>query len=333
MTEQLLTTHRNLYVGTHEVLFAKAPLTSLSDIVGSPSSNARGKSSPFWNRLTTAATDNQGWIGEISGLLQVCWSSLSVWKYWQKKENPNCQCQSPAQHLSGKEHVRRFSSANCETPVPHFVEEVSYGASRKACLVVYNSGNLWTEYRVTRPVNWATSRPTLQYANMDVTVDLISAKKIKVFVDASDTTLDLKRKIAEETGIQPKRQVLRFPNTGELLPEAACVFDTLKSKGCRKVTVEYSRVKKSKDFFLDTVTCTGRVFRLVLPKGKLSTVKYVKGEISRLIKVPEEHIFLRVVNTAQYLSIPLGEEYKTLEECAVPEGAVLYVQIHPYLQL
>ena len=58
MTEQLLTTHRNLYVGTHEVLFAKAPLTSLSDIVGSPSSNARGKSSPvMWVYLPLG-----GWL-------------------------------------------------------------------------------------------------------------------------------------------------------------------------------------------------------------------------------------------------------------------------------
>lgn len=165
---------------------------------------------------------------------------------------------------------------------------------------------------------------------MDIFLNLFNADKLLIHVDAEDTIDNLKRKIAERTGLPCSEQVLRLQN-GQTLAEtkiSCSVLSEIQRFNYRVLTLEYRHELHNTGFYLNAVTSTGRVVR-IFPQGS-STIQDVKWQVSQALDIPEDNFFLRIVDKASYINKPLVQAQATLEMCNLSRGSVLYVQIHPY---
>ena len=167
---------------------------------------------------------------------------------------------------------------------------------------------------------------------MQACVDILNAKRIPVNGTSLDTVETLKEKISKETGLSPCLQTLHVLQNGttvEWKDDSSIYFGDL----IKKKAVIYLSDKKgslSSSYYINIVTETGRVLLVTPEGGKSATINDLKQQLSIILGLRADSLFLRIVELSNRINRPLGELFNTLEDYCVISGSVLYVQIHPW---
>ena len=167
---------------------------------------------------------------------------------------------------------------------------------------------------------------------MQACVDILDAKRIPVNGTLLDTVETLKKKISKETGLPPCLQTLHVLQNGttvEWKDDSSIYFGDLLKK---KVVIYLSHKKgySSCSYYINIVTETGRVLLVTPEGGKSATINDLKQQLSNILGLRADSLFLRIVELSNRINRPLGELFDTLEDYGVISGSVLYVQIHPW---
>jgi len=167
---------------------------------------------------------------------------------------------------------------------------------------------------------------------MQACVDILNAKRIPVNGTSLDTVETLKKKISKETGLSPCLQTLHVLQNGttvEWKDDSSIYFgDLIKKKAV--IYLSYKKGNSSSSYYINIVTETGRVFLVTPEGGKSITINDLKQQLSIMLGLRADSLFLRIVELSKRINRPLGELFNTLEDYGVNSGSVLYVQIHPW---
>lgn len=167
---------------------------------------------------------------------------------------------------------------------------------------------------------------------MQACVDLLNAKRIPVNGTSLDTVETLKEKISKETGLSPCLQALHVLQNGttvEWKDDSSIYFgDLIKKKAV--IHLSYKNGSSSSSYYINIVTETGRVLLVSPEGGKLTTINDLKQQLSIILDLRADSLFLRIVELSNRINRPLEELFNTLEDYDVISGSVLYVQIHPW---
>lgn len=166
---------------------------------------------------------------------------------------------------------------------------------------------------------------------MQVFVDLLNAKRIAVEVTPLDTVESLKEKISEATSLPVSAQILHISQNGSKVEvkngSRICLGDLIKPKTIVNLSCKqnYSTL-----FYIKVVTETGQVLSITPEGGNSARIFDVRKQLSAILGLPAESLFLRVVDLSCFVNKGLTILFNTLEEFCVNHGSVLYVQIHPW---
>ena len=163
---------------------------------------------------------------------------------------------------------------------------------------------------------------------MQACVDILNAKRIPVNGTSLDTVETLKEKISKETGLSPCLQTLHVLQNG-----ATVEWKDDSSISIKKIAVMHLSCKKgnsSSSYYINIVTETGRVLPVTPEGGKSVTINDLKQQLSTILCLRADSLFLRIVELSNRINRPLGELFNTLQDYGVISGSVLYVQIHPW---
>ena len=167
---------------------------------------------------------------------------------------------------------------------------------------------------------------------MQACVDILNAKRIPVNGTLLDTVETLKEKISKETGLSPCLQTLHVLQNGatvEWKDDSSIYFgDLLKKKAV--IYLSSKRANSSSSYYINIVTETGRVLLVTPEGGKSVSINDLKQQLSIILDLRADSLFLRIVELSNRINRPLGELFNTLEDYGVISGSVLYVQIHPW---
>ena len=164
---------------------------------------------------------------------------------------------------------------------------------------------------------------------MQVHVNLLNAKKISVEVKPLDTVETLKKAISQATGLPVAVQCLS-QNGVQIDRRSICLGDLIKSKSLINLQLAYKQQNSISSFYVNAVTGTGRVLTVNLEEGQSSSIRTLRKQLSTMLGIPEDSLFLRLVDSSCYVNKCLGTLFNSLEECGVNRGSVVYVQIHPW---
>ena len=167
---------------------------------------------------------------------------------------------------------------------------------------------------------------------MRACVDILNAKRIHVNGTSLDTVETLKKKISKETGLWPCLQTLHVLQNGttvEWKDDSSIYFgDLIKKKAV--IYLSYKKGNSSSSYYINIVTETGRVLLVTPEGGKSVTINDLKQQLSIILGLRADSLFLRIVELSNRINRPLGELFNTLEDYGLISGSVLYVQIHPW---
>lgn len=167
---------------------------------------------------------------------------------------------------------------------------------------------------------------------MHAFVDILNAKRILVNGTSLDTVETLKEKISKTTGLPPCFQTLHVLQNGtsiEWKDNSSIYFgDLIKKKGV--IYLSCKKGSSTSSYYINIVTETGRVLLVTPEGGKSTTINDLKQQLSIILGLRADSLFLRVVELSKCINRRLGELFNTLEDYYVISGAVLYVQIHPW---
>ena len=167
---------------------------------------------------------------------------------------------------------------------------------------------------------------------MQVCVDILNAKRIPVNGTLLDTVETLKKKISKETGLSPCLQTLHVLQNGttvEWKDDSSIYFgDLIKKKAV--IYLSYKKGNSSSSYYINIVTETGRVLLVTPEGGKSVTINDLKQQLSIILGLRADSLFLRIVELSNRINRPLGELFNTLEDYGLISGSVLYVQIHSW---
>lgn len=165
---------------------------------------------------------------------------------------------------------------------------------------------------------------------MKIFVDLLNAKRISVEVSRLDTVESLKEKISQVTGLPLSVQILHISQNGVKFEakdgSRVCLGNSFKPETV--ISLTYKKNNSVNSFYINAVTETGRVLTVSPEGGNFATIDNLKRQLSAMLSIPAESLFLRMVDLSRFVNKGLATLFNTLEEFCVSSGSVLYVQIH-----